>query len=189
MGQNPDDSLKIIYHSNNLIEIVKPLIPVIEKRKEPRKNYTVLEGYYIDIKQYGSLKNGQINVYDRFYQLIEHIVYRDSIIILKENFENGNIANQLRFIPNDSIYIVTSYYEDGKPENQAISSKDKEILTSWYDNGKIESICEIKGKIEKCDYWEKDGLFKNGIIRTYQGHLVISETEIDKDGKEIRKIK
>lgn len=188
-GQNPHDSLTIIYKSDKLIEIVKPLLPEIDKRTEPSKYNGILNGIYIDREKYGVVKNGEIKIYDRFYQLIERIEYRDSVFILDESFKNGKLTDQLRFIPVDSIYIFTDYYQSGKPKSQNRSSCRSETDTRWFDNGQIESICEKKANSEKCDYWSESGLYIRGTIRKYNGLQVTSEIEIDKNGNEVKRIK
>ena len=189
-GQNPHDSLTVIYKSDNLIEFVKPLIPEIEKRTEPKSN-TVLDGSWIDTKKYDVLKNGEINVYDRFYQLIEHIVYRDSVRIIEENYKNGILTYQSRHIPEDITFIYTYYDDNGKMKMQGISTPKSEKTTKWHDNGFLKSICINEDNQQKCDNWDDKGLYKNGILTVYKGNqdVVISEIEIDKDGKEIRKIR
>ncbi len=81
IGQNPNDSLLVITKSDNLVEIIKPLIPEIKKIS--RKDI-VLDGVYIDDKIYPILKNGEIKIYNRFCQLMERFVYKDSSLTLKK---------------------------------------------------------------------------------------------------------
>lgn len=154
-GQSSEDSLIILYQSENLIEVLKPLIPEIIEKEE--LYLQVIE--YRDHKRYGVLENGEVLVYDRFYQLIEKYTYRDSICILQEYYELGNIDYQFRFIPQDSTYIHTLFYTDGKLKNQIIDNKDIESLTLWYPNGKIESTCIVDRSTneEQCEYWDEDG--------------------------------
>lgn len=191
IGQNQHDSLLIIYKSDNLIEIVKPLSPEILKRTTPLQNNFIVAWEFFDTKNYGVLKNGEINIYDRFYQLIEHIVNRDSVRIIEENFKNGKLSYRSRQIPNDSTFINTYYDDNGNLEIQTIKTPNDETITKWHANGFLKSSCIYKANQEKCDYWDDDGIYKNGIIAKYNGYkdVVISEIETDKDGNEVRRIK
>lgn len=191
MGQNPHDSLTVIYKSDKLIEVVNTQFPEIVKQTAPLLSVIVPDGIYIDPKQYGILREGEIKVYDRFYRLIKYFVYRDSVRILEEDYKNGKITSQCRTIPIDRTIVCTYYFDNGNPKIQDNSTQKKETTTKWYENGTVESICIYQGKKNKCDYWDDKGLYKNGIITEYKGYkdFVISEIEIDKNGKETKKIK
>ena len=188
-GQNPHDSCVVVYKSDNLIEIVKPLLPLVAKEATKSVKEGVQSEAWIDSEPYKKLKNGIIKIYDIYYNLIEREIYRDSIKIIEEEYKDGKIFSQLCFIPNDTIYIHTHYYEDGSPKVQNNTSSKLETTIEWYRNGQTESKCRKEPNMEKCEYWQSDGLYKKGVIKEYKKDKLVSEVEVDKNGTVIRKIK
>jgi len=196
-GQN-SDSLHIIYQDDNLIEIVKQAYPKLEKWKKGEAYTFSLPKDTISIEeQYGILKEGEIKVYNRFYQLTQYLRYRDSLLIQYDWYDNGIKESQQKFIQGDSIFSLTIYYPDGKPQHQEYISPDSCQRTEWYKNGNIIFHCTLTNIKEKthqedCYYWDDQGYFESGERRLLQvknefmGPESVEEFELDKSGNIIK---
>lgn len=196
LGQD-NDSLRVIYQDNKTIEIVKPFYPMIEKRLKG-------EIYSVSIREdsaamtiqdeYGVLEDGEVKVYNRFYQLIQYLQYRDSALTLYEFYDNGIKRSQQLNLKGDSVFSLTLYYSDGKPQHQEYISPDSLQRTEWYQNGNIRLSCtltDIKKETQRedCYYWNEQGLFENGernILNSknkYLSNESIQVYKLDKNGE------
>lgn len=197
-----DDSLQLIYKDNTTIEYVKSFYPPIKKLKKG-------ESYTVSIadtnrqrntfeQHYGILNNGDIKVFNRFFQLIEYYKFRDSNLILAQAYsDSGFLFHETRYLKGDSIFSITQYNIFGKIQNQAYNSPDS-IVTSWWSlNGNLIDYCihtDIKKEISKreCYYWDDNGNYLEGkleylkIKNKFMGPEPIETFELDINGEIIK---
>jgi len=194
VGQNVD-SFQIIYQDDKLIEIVKPFYPEMAKRVKGEtyifslpKDTTSLE------EKYGVLKDGEVKVYNRFFQISQYIQYRDSSIVLYEWYDNGIKKSQQKFLQGDSIYVLMFYNPDGTPQDYEYISPDSIQQTKWFENGKIHFQCtltDLKKEIQQrdCYYWNEQGQFSFGerellkVFQEFMGPQSIQNYQLDNKGK------
>lgn len=186
-GQNPHDSIQVLYKSDRLIEILKPNLPKNEKRTKLDK-INILNGAWIQEHNQlvYTLENGDVKIYNRFFELIEHHSYRDSARIFTRTFKEEKPISELKIFKKDTMLVDTYYYSNGNPKVQFVSTPSRFLTTHWYENRKIRQICEKSPSTEECDLWNSDGYFDKSIITRFKDGKIISKTEKDQFGNEIK---
>lgn len=177
IGQDPDSSI-VIFHSDRSIEIIKPFYPTFEKREKREMNSITLPTDSMPLKEkYDVLKDGEIKVYNRFYQLTQYFQYRDSALILYEYYDTGIKQSQQLYLQGDSVFSLSLYYADGTPQHQEYISPDSLQRAKWFKNGQIQFYCTLTGvkkdiQQEDCYYWNEQGFFEKG-----ERHLLETKNE------------
>jgi len=186
------DSVIYLTESENKIELLTPNKPELKYFTEKENTGNVFSGRYVKEHHPIALKNGDIIIYNRFYDIEEKLSFRDCTIILQDHYKQGRITWTYGIFNKDSIHITKQFYDNGNPKMTEIDRINKNERSTWYENGNIETYCKRQGLIEICDFWTDKGYFdrrEKYIYSSENNQFPISKEEIDRDNKFVRKIK
>jgi len=172
------DSIVLLNQTSKLIEYYKPNFPKIKiKLTDDSEFYGgIFERVYIKKNSfpYGRLYNGEIIIYNRFYQPIEKLLFSDSTLILREEYSNEMIKKTEKFLPNGTN-ITTNYFLDNAKKQTIIINDTTEIRAQWYPNGELGSYCilDYKTDFDSCIYFNLKGRYTQSVVNglTYPSNL------------------
>jgi hypothetical protein len=186
------DTITYLSRTDNKIEILKPNRPIIDYMTKEEAYGGVLDGVYIKDPNPLSMKDGELVVYNRFYEIDERKIFKDSMLVLNEEYTLGKITSLFSYNYKDSIFITKYFYENGNPRTTEINKQNYETEKfSWHKNGKLATHCIRKKLVEICNFWTEEGYFVQRQRYTYanvNASITMTQEIIDRKNKLIKKI-
>lgn len=186
------DSVIYLSKTNNKIELLKPNYPKFEYLTKEESKGRYLDGVYIKDSNLISLKDGELIIYNRFFEIDEKLTFKDNLIILREYFILGKISIIESNFYQDSIYVTKFFYDNGSARLTRIRKPNnvtEEFL--WHQKGKLATHSIRRQLVAICDFWTEDGYFEQRQRYTYanvNSDMTISQEIIDRENKLLKKI-
>ena len=162
------DSILILSYSDKKLEILKVNEPLIKYYTEKdRWRNQVLDGAYArsfdDSDHF--LKNGEIIIYDRYFNIIERRLYENGTAVLIEQFYSGKLQNEINLsnckkIISDTTYVTKLFTWDGWISDLNFVNGNFFSETYLWFQKTLTQHSVRKGNIAIVDYWTDKGYFE-----------------------------
>lgn len=209
--KRPDDNKQLTYkgdtviylsESDNKIELLKPNYPELEYFTEQDTNELRAKEFY-NAGEYVkdnrnekpiTLKNGELIVYNRFYEMEEKLIFKDSLITESEYYYKGILLRRELNYYKDSIFVTSNFDFKGIPLNAEIYKRNNETEKFYfYKNGTLSGHSRRIKLFEIKDFWTEKGYFEKRLRWTFKSadnadDIPINQEELNRDNKLIKKI-